>query len=245
MKKIILICFAALFAIFLTGCVSVNFSPGAVVGVVGSGTPESFEWSVGEITEIRVELGCNVEFFSAPSDVVTLEIQPNLVEYIEIQESGGVLTVRSTRTISTRGVFPVLTVSSANLNGFSLAGAGAFTSHDTIVSDSFSLRLDGAGSGRVDFDVGELSIRMSGAGKLDLGGKADVADFTLSGTGSIEALSLQTRIASVDISGVGSVRVSCSETLRIFANGVGTVEYRGSPSIDLNRGGLVTVRKVD
>jgi len=236
---------AALSAVLLTSCVSVNFGSGSG-GVSGRGTPETFTWEVGEFTDVRVELYANIEYYSAPSDIVTLEIQPNLREHIVVEESGGVLTVRSTRSFNiTGGRAPVLTISTPELSSVRLAGAGAFTAHDTITTESLTLRVDGAGSGTANIEVGRLRIDMSGAASFNLSGTADTAEFSLSGAGSIEAFGLDTRDASVDLSGVGTVRVTTSENLRISASGVGTVEYRGSPSVDITRDGLVTVRNVD
>jgi hypothetical protein len=169
----------------------------------------------------------------------------NLLDYIVVEESGGVLTVRSTRSINVSNNPPVLTVSSPELKNVSLAGAGVFTANDTIVTEGFTLRLDGAGTGKANLDVDSLSVHMAGAGSFDLSGRADTADFRLAGAGEINALSLQTRDATVNLAGVGAVKLSCSDNLSIIAGGVGTVEYRGSPSIDISRGGLVSVRRVD
>jgi len=245
MKTIIaLVLCAALAAALLTGCVTVSFSPLSGGGVTGRGSRETYSYSVGEITDIRVELYCNVEYYSAPSDTVTLEIQSNLRDYVKVEESGGVLTVRTSRRINWTGKAPVLTVSSPALSNVSIAGAGEFTAHDTIKTDSFRFRMDGAGTGNADLDVGSLSVNMAGAGSFRLSGNADSADFVIAGAGEIDALPLQTRDAMINLSGVGTVKLGCSGSLDISAGGVGTVEYIGSPSINMNRGGLVSVSKV-
>jgi hypothetical protein len=156
------------------------------------------------------------------------------------------LTVRSTRNITINdGRTPVLTIRTPELKSLSLAGAGVLTAHDTITTDSFSLRLEGAASGNADLDVDNLSISMSGAGSFDLSGRADAADINLSGAGAVEALSLHVLDATITLAGIGTVRISCSENLRVIAGGMGSVEYRGSPAVDINRGGFVSVRQVE
>jgi len=235
---------AALSATLFSGCVSVNFSPLWGDGVTGSGSLEAYNFSVGEITDIKVQLHCDINYYSSPSDTVKLEIQPNLCEYISVEESGGVLTVRATRNINWSGKTPVLTVGASTLNSLSLAGAGVFTAHDTITADSFALSVDGAGKGIAELDVINLSVNMTGAASFELRGRADVADINLAGAGTAEALSLQTRDATINISGVGTVKLSCSENLSINAGGMGTVEYKGSPSVSLDNDGLVSVKKV-
>lgn len=246
MKRLIPILLSLCFlAISLCGCVAVNPSPLFGGGVAGKGDPEKFEFKVGEIREIRIDFYCDINYYAAPSDTVSFEVQPNLMEYIRIEESGGVLTVRSTRAISLPNKAPVLTVSTPLLTRFIFNGAGTITTFDPISADSFTLRLAGAGRSYIKLDVDRLDVNMSGAGNYELSGRADSANFTMSGAGSLEALSLVTREAKVDFSGMGTVRIDCSEKLRISADGMGTVEYKGSPSIDLDKSGLVNIRKIE
>jgi len=248
MKKITTIVLCVLMAaVMLTGCVSVNFSPSGARSVTGSGSMEKFTFDFGQVNEIRVEMFCNVIYQSGSSNEVTFEIQPNLMDYIRVEESGGVLSVRSTRgfNLTNTSQTPVLTVSSPSLSSVTHAGAGRFTTTDTITGDSFALNITGAADGKAELDIQNLSVNLAGAGNFELSGIADTADVRMAGAGRLDALDLQTRTASINLAGVGTVRIGCSDELRINAGGVGTVEYRGSPSVDMTRGGLVTVRQVD
>ena len=249
MKKIALLALcAALIAIFAPGCVSINFA-GTMQGgspVTGRGEPEQFTFNVGEIKEIKIELFCNIEYYAAPSNTVTLEIQPNLMEFVTVEESGGVLTVKSTRTINWYNMqAPVLTVSTPALDRVSLMGAGAFTTQDTITAESFTLVASGALSGNADFDVGSIIVDMSGAGDIKFTGIADTARLSISGAGSLNALELRTRDANINLAGAATVKISCSESLTLNPGGVGSIEYRGNPRLDLTRGGMVSIRQVD
>ena len=245
MKKIILLMLcAAVFAVSGSGCVSVNVDLSAD-SLMGRGDLVAYTFDIDDFTEIRIEILCNIEYFAKPSDTVTLEIQSNLIDYISITETDGVLVVRATRGISfPTGRSPILTVGSSMLDKVTLAGVGNFTAHDTINGDSFTINMAGAGRGEADVNVKNLYVSMSGAGDFSLSGTADIAELVLGGAGNIEAMSLQTRRADVILAGVGSVRLSCSENLRVSAGGVGSVEYKGSPNLDVSRGGLVSVRQV-
>jgi len=242
----IMLC-AALAIIMSSGCVAINFASlerGEAGVVVGSGDMESYAYNVGRFNEVRVEMLCDIEYYCAESDTVTISMQPNLKEYIVVEESGGTLTVRSTRNISISGKTPVLTISTPELNRLKLAGAGNFTTRDTITAESFTLSIDGAGSGRAELDVNNLKVNIGGTGDYTLSGRADDATFEMDGAGMVDALSLQTRFSGISISGIGTVKLSCSDRLRINADGLGTVEYIGSPSMELDSDGLVNVRKV-
>ena len=251
MKKIILIIIClCLFAIPVSGCVSVNIgglgSVGVGVGLSGKGTPEIYSFNVGEITEIRSAIFSNIEHSTTLSETVTLEIQPNLIQYITVEESGGILTVHANRNINwSPSNTPVLTVGTPSLERVMLAGAGTFTAKDTLTVDTFNIEFAGAGSGKADLDVSKVVVNLSGAGDFRLSGRADNADFTLAGAGRIEALDLQTQTSSINLAGAGTVRVTCHERMSVIAAGVGTVEYKGSPAIDTARGGLVVIRNVD
>lgn len=247
MKKVLLLALCCVLAVvMLTGCYTVNFHGNWGRRIVGRGVTETYTFSVGDFTEVRVELLCDIIYSSAPSDSVTLEIQPNLMKYVTVKESGGVLTVRATRNIHWSGNSraPVLYISTPSLSSVSHYGAGSFKTVDTIVADSFSLNIAGAANSKAELDVDSLSINLAGAGNIDLSGRADDAYIGIAGTGRLEALDLATRDSKINLAGVGSVRINCSENLSIVAGGVGTVEYTGSPSVDVSRGGLVTLRRI-
>jgi hypothetical protein len=243
MKRIIhfAVC-AALIAVSFSSCVFVNFTDFNTVA--GKGERESYEFKVSEFNSIRVEGFCEIRYYAAFSNTVTLEVQPNLLEYYAVEVSNGELVVRTTRRVNVSKT-PVLTVSTPVLSRLTIGGACVFTAHDKITAGSFELVLGGAGRGRAELDVESLFVNMSGAGDFKLSGNADTADFNISGAGNLDALSLQTREAQISISGAGEVRISCSEKLRINADGMGTVEYSGSPSLDVRKNGLVNVKKLN
>ena len=247
MKRIVLLVICCLLAAAMfTGCYTVSVPSLWGHRVTGRGAMETYSFNVGELTDVRVELLCDIVYSSAPSAGVTLEIQPNLMRYLSVEESGGVLTVRSTRNIrwSSNANTPVLTVSAPSLNSVSHAGAGSFRTVDPIVADSFSLSISGAANSRAVLDVNSLYVSLAGTGTLDLSGRADETHVGIAGAGKLNALDLVTRDSMINLAGVGTVRIGCTGNLSVSAGGVGTVEYRGSPRVDVSRGGLVTVRSV-
>jgi hypothetical protein len=245
MKKVSSLVLSVLFsAILFTGCVVANISDSRAVS--GKGAMESYEFRTGQYNAIKVDGYFEIRYHAASSDIVKLEIQPNLKEYITVEGKNGELLVSTTRNIRvSSGKTPVLTVSTPALNSLSISGACNFITNDKITSDSFTINLDGAGRGTAELDVKAFTADVSGAGSFKLSGKADSASLGLSGAGDLDALQLQTRVTRINLSGAGSIKISCSETLSINASGMGSVEYRGSPSVQLNVDGLVSVKKVE
>jgi len=246
MRRNISIVLCAVLVLCFSGCVAATFTTDERA-VSGKGVPEKYEIYTGEYSGIRVEGLCEIQYFAAPSNTVTLEIQPNLRDYYVVEVQNGELIVRSTRRINYSGksLAPVLTVSTPALNSLAIAGMCIFKTNDKIKGDAFNLDIRGAGDGKAEFDVNSLKASMAGAGDFEFSGKADIAEIDLSGAGKLNAFSLQTREASVVLSGAGTIRISSSEKLSIKASGAGTVEYKGSPSLSVNTGGLVSIKKAD
>ena len=244
MRRNILIVLCAVLVLCFSGCVVANFTTDERA-VSGKGVPEKYEIYTGEYSGIRVEGLCEIQYFAAPSNTVTLEIQPNLREYYVVEVKNGELIVSNTRKINYSSRSPVLTVSTPALNSLAIAGMCTFKINDKIKGDAFNLDIRGAGDGNAEFDVNSLKASMAGAGDFEFSGKADIAEIKLSGAGKLNAFSLQTREASVDLSGAGTIKIYSSEKLSIKASGAGTVEYKGSPSLSLNTSGLVSIKKAD
>jgi len=245
MKRLIcaLLCTVLLIAC-LSGCVSVNINPWMAT-MTGRGALEPYEIPVPEFTGIWVEFFCEIHYYASESDTVTLEIQPNLRDHVSVRVENGVLHVTSDRArISTGSKTPVLTVYTPTLTRLQIVGAVTFTAHDTIVADSRDFNLAGAGQGTAGLEVGSLNAGLSGAGSFTFSGTADTAELKLAGAGNLDALGLQTRDAQVSLSGAGRVGISCSEFLQVKGDGLGSVEYKGSPKIERDIGGLVSMRQV-
>jgi len=244
MRKNIFFVLCALFVLCFSGCVVVSFSNENAV--LGKGSPEKYEIYTGEYNGIKVEGLCEIQYFAAPSNTVTLEVQPNLREYYVVEVQNGELIISNTKKISyNSNKVPVLTVSTPALNSLTIGGMCTFKANDKIKGDAFNLDIRGAGNGNAEFEVNSLKASMAGAGDFEFSGKADISEIDLSGAGNLNAFSLQTREATVALSGVGTIKINSSEKLNIKASGAGTVEYRGSPSLSLNTSGVVKIRQVN
>lgn len=250
MKKFLVITIALVSVCFFS-CIVVNMADSAVKP---EGEQENYKIFVGEYKSIKIDGICEVLYYAAPSDTVTLSVQPNLREYFNIEVINGELVVLSTRKINFGSKKPAsLIVSAPSLEKLSIASfkesrgfekANSFTSCDKIISDSFSVSISGTGSCELELDVINFNADLSGAGRIKLSGKADTAKLNLSGAGELNAIALQTGEASVNLAGTGSISVSCSENLQINANGVGSIEYAGTPRLSQNVNGVVSIKQI-
>lgn len=104
--------------------------------------------------------------------------------------------------------------------------------------DIISLRADDAKialNGTGDFELKTLSAtsveaNLSGTGDIEIcGGTATNATFELTGTGDINAQKLKAANATVNNHSTGDVECFATESLSIYNNGIGSVEYKGNP----------------
>jgi len=230
--------------IILNSCIIVN--PFDYNTVSGKGSPENYEIKTGQFDGINVKGFCDIRYYAASSDTVTLSVQPNLREFFIIEVVNGDLVVNTTKRINFKpGFNPVLTVSAPVLNRLTIEGACNFTAYEKIVSDSLTITFNGAGESKTEIDTENLLVNISGAGKMNLSGNAKKAEFNMSGAGEVAALSLSTVETNVSFSGAGSLTISCSDKLNIDASGVGSVAYRGNPVVNINKNGLVDIKRVN
>jgi len=239
---------AAIIGIGLSGCVIISFDD--FKSVTAKGSPEIYEFKVGEYNAIKVEGYCDIRHYSGGSgvspDTVSLSLPPNVREYYKVEVINNELIISTTRRINYRSNnSPVLTASTPVLNRLVIDGAGTFTAFDKITSSSLTFIIRGAGSAIAEFEVTSLYAELSGAGNMKLSGKADTADINISGMGELDALALETREAVINLSGAGNVSVSCSQDLRINADGMGSIEYRGNPRLILNKDGMVNIKQLN
>jgi len=238
----LLLC-VALLAFNFSGCVTVNFNPFAVAG---AGARQKYEIDAKDFSKIDVKSLCDINYHVADNYSVTLEIQPNLRQYYTVEAKNGVLYADTKKNISFGSLeTPILTVYAPSLKGLNLEGMGTFTGYGKIVSDSFDMKTDGMVTAELELETGDIKVNAEGAGDITLSGTADTAKIKMDGMGTLDAMSLKTRTSDVKFNGTGNVRVNCEETLVIDAEGLGTVEYKGSPSVSLNKDGLIKIKQVN
>ena len=78
----------------------------------------------------------------------------------------------------------------------------------------------------------QLVLRISGSGDIELGGKADRQQISISGSGNYRAGDCASQNTTVDVSGSGDATVWARLTLDAHVSGSGDISYYGSPRIN-------------
>lgn len=162
---------------------------------------------------------------------------------IEVDVIGNRLRIRSTggwkfwKNDKAQVVVQMREVSQINLSG-----ATDLHAPGPIRSDRLVVRISGAGAARFDaLSAGQLKFDISGAGDGQLAGQVNELSLNVSGKGKLMAEQLRAVRASVSISGVGNANLWVTDQLRVNISGVGSVDYWGQPEVRRSTSGLGSV----
>ncbi|MCD7946686.1 MAG: DUF2807 domain-containing protein [Oscillospiraceae bacterium] len=246
MKKFVLLplSLTLLLSILLSGCVGVNFQSngGINTGNSLSGDCTTQTYDIGTYDTVSLSGNFVVEYTAADECAVSVDVQQSLLQYLSVTEENGVLTANF-NCDPIWGEAPVLRLSAPTLNTLSIVGAVEMTECDNIIAENFQLSVSGAGTFDLPIVVDSLLVSVGGMSSISLSGSAASAHIDISGTGTVEAFDLDTQNTAVNIAGIGTCNISCSETLDIVIAGLGELNYRGDPEIHQNISELATVSK--
>jgi hypothetical protein len=172
---------------------------------------------------------------------LTIEADEDVLSRIETEVKDGTLTIGIRGTwwdklgmalndvLSGRKIVYQLVV--RELAGVTVRGAGRVKCAE-LRTDRLEVRVAGAGEVKIgSLTVGQLGVEVPGAGHVQLAGQAAEQRVALTGAGSYRAPRLESQKAQVRLTGVGSATLSVAQELEATIQGVGSIEYYGSPSV--------------
>jgi hypothetical protein len=200
--------------------------------IVGDGNVMLERRAVASVSELSMSGPLQVEVRVGPAPSLQVEADGNLLPLIRTESSGSALRVWVQGQVRTNNRLRII-YTTPQLGQIRASGSG---------------RLVASG-----FDGGALTLIKTGSGKSELSGK--VADLTmqLTGSGSVDAIGLQSGIARLDLSGSGrlnmgpvnadSLSASVSGSGDLMASGaVANLNARVSGSGDINLSALTSER---
>jgi len=189
-----------------------------------------------------------VVFRQSESKSITIEMNENMFDYLEIDLNQDILYVgfvSGTGFNFANGVRPTIYVYAPYLEGLNLSGTAGTKDWDKIIAQNFFIDKSGTGNVEIALEVDILSVDASGTGNIELSGSANDVDIDMSGTGRIYAENLQTFNTLINISGTARAYVSASDNLNVTAAGTSRVRYFGNPSVTQNTSGTASVLRAD
>ena len=195
--------------------------------VVASGNYITKSLEIGEFTAIETKLPCDISY-SVGEPGLSVYTSDNIIDKLsfDIDAEGRLMidacdgySFRNLRTFKIR-------LSSATLKEVAVKGAADIEIERGLVSDSFSIRIDGSadidieglktdnleasikGAGDIDIEnlvCGAASVSIKGSGDCTLSGKAERVVVDIKGVGDVDLSELQCDDVTSSIKGAGSV----------------------------------------
>lgn len=163
---------------------------------------------------------------------LTIEADDYLMQYITSEVNGGTLELGfkdGVRIDPTPSI--VFRVSVKNLTAIDSVGTGLIEM-EKLNTDQLELATTGTGSITIDeLTASDLMVAAEGTGTINLAGTVESQEVERVGTGDYDAPNLESRTASVNNTGTGSVVIWVLDSLDVVITGVGDVSYFGSPSV--------------
>lgn len=137
-----------------------------------------------------------------------------------------------------------IVITSPDLCGIKQRGVGSIYLKDSVKVMDLSIAAEGVGSIEANALMARsIEVSQEGVGSINLKGQANSAKYYLEGVGSLKAKDMIVSDAIVEQNGVGSVSCYASGTIKISAQGIGSVNYYGDPRVTgLNKSGIGSVK---
>ncbi len=205
---------------------------GDEVGVPGSGNVTTETRAVGSFDRVVFESEGSVVLTQTGRASLSVTADDNLQELIDVVVDKSELTISTAVGADIAPTEPIVfQIEVVSLTAIELRGAGSVMI-ETLEASSTELTLTGTGDIAVaDLRADELRVDLRGTGDIVLSGTTDGQIASVSGVGEYDAAELVTRIAQVEVLGLGKATVWVTDELSITASESGSVAFYGAPDV--------------
>lgn len=203
------------------------------------------DYDLGTFTAVAAGSAFQVEITQSDTYSVSVTVNDNLVERLNIGVSGDTLRITLEPGIgNTGGATLKAKVTMPELIGLDLSGASRTTLAGFSSGQALKAEVSGASNLRGDLICGDASFDVSGASKVQLEGSAQDLNVKASGASNADLSNFASKNTLVNASGASRVNVAPSGTLTVEASGASTVRYTGEPTkLRTNTSGASTVEQ--
>ena len=213
---------------FLLGVTLLVGACGATT-IKGSGKVVTKDYSVSSFSRLQVSDAFIVNLSVGDAEAVTVRVDDNLVDRLDVGASGETLHLGLKSGTSVRDATLEADVTVRSLSSLELSGASQIRWSDSLTGQKLDARLSGAAMVEGPVQLGEIDLGLSGASQARLLGTADRVVIDGSGASQIESLDLQARDLEITLSGATQATLSVSDTISADLSGASQLHYMGSP----------------
>ena len=195
-----------------------------------AGAQTNRTYQVGAFSKIEVAGPYDLKVATGGAPSVAAKGGAALLDETEVVVEGDTLVIRPRKKnglrFSWRGGKANFTVSTAALNGATIAGSGDID----VDKASGDFRGEVAGSGSLKLaalTAGAAKMSIAGSGGINAAGTANSVEVSIAGSGDVDLAGLKAKTADISIAGSGNVSANASETADVTIMGSGDVAITG------------------
>lgn len=207
--------------------------------------PEGRLYTPGPFDRLEVAGSAQVSLSQGERDQVFIAGDANTQDGVEVALSGSRLVIRPAGGWKFWNHTRLqIEVQMRNLAQLNISGASDLRAAGPIRAENLTIRISGAGQARFDdLAVNALRFDIDGAGDGLLAGQVGELSLRVTGKGRLLAEQLRAARAAVSISGIGNATLWVTENLRVSVSGIGNIEYWGLPQVDRrSSSGMATIK---
>ncbi len=214
--------------------------------IKGNGQLTTIEKTVSAYDDIAVSGSFDVQLFKGKEGDLTISVEENLVDYLDISVSGASLSIGWQKGVSISHKKPIVVkVPVENVKAVILSGSGDILSKETLSFDNLKLAVSGSGDMSIPLEADALDVVVSGSGDVKISGNITKGVYTLSGSGSIVSDDCKAQEVRAKLAGSGTIKLYASQKLTATLAGSGSIYYAGTPEVeDLSVAGSGRIRMV-
>ena len=200
--------------------------------VTGSGNVTTKTHEVEPFSKLKIATVCKVEIIQSENEAVIVEADENLHEYIEIENRGNQLVVKTRDNVNFKSFKKlIIRIHVKAINDLNIASVGNMICTNELVADELNVKVSSVGNTELKLKVGSTDCKFSTVGRLKIEGSADNAVVKNSSVGGVDMEEFQVKVLHINNSSVGGIQVYASEEIYVTHSGVGGLTYAGNPQV--------------
>ncbi len=203
--------------------------------------------SVTTFDKVRIDGPYRVRVTTGVSPFARVSGSAAAIDGVSVDQQGKTLIVRSNPS-SWGGNYPgqprgpvEISVGTQDLAAAYVNGPGSL-SIDRIKGLLFDLSVQGSGSAAIaDAKVDQMKVAISGVGTVSIAGAAPKLTALVRGTSALDASSLAVKDVTIGAEGPAQVRLNASNSAKVDARGVSSIEIAGGAACTVKAQGSAVV----
>ena len=199
----------------------------------GNGNIITEERILDEFSKLKVSGSFHVVLKADHSKKVSIKTDENLMEFVITEVKEGALVIKMKKNYYLKPSNHKTIAVEVPLNALkeiALSGSGSVRSEEQIKTSQLEIKMSGSGKIIVGVATEAVEVVLSGSGRIELNGTSSKLEAKLSGSGSIKAKELKAEDGDFSVSGSGRIEANISDELEARVSGSGSVRYLGTPA---------------